>query len=247
MTVKKVILAPSDLISRYLGKDIVDIITAETPEEIVEWREGRAKKNYPYVSGSNFIRKFNEAFGFLWSHEIIKHEIIDKHVVTLNKVTAHIPKKIITRKYLDAQKNPVEETIIIEGQDIVKMQYGSYQAKVWANDGKDHKAGDIMSWGDSLKASATDGLKKSGVEFGFFLDVYGGMEEEAVDPNAPTGQQLGALQLWAGEAMMTEDELAGWVKETSGKDLGDCEQLEIMQLIPKLRDFAREKKRLANS
>jgi len=235
-----------ELLSRYVGEEVVNIILAETPQEIIEWRKGRGNKNYPYVAGSNFIRKLNEAFGFLWSHEVIKHEITDKHVVTLNKVTGHIPKRTIIRKYVDAQKGAVEETTVIEGQDIVKMQYGSYSAKVWNEDGKDHQAGDIISWGDSLKAAATDGLKKCSVEFGMFLDVYGGMEEEAVDPNQPTPQQIGALNLWAKDAGMTEAELAAWVMTTIGKELSSCDQLEIMQLIPRLRQVAKDKKKLAN-
>jgi len=50
---------------RFLGETVVNLITKETPKEVIKTRPGRGG-NYPYVPVYWFVSQLNGLFGYLW-------------------------------------------------------------------------------------------------------------------------------------------------------------------------------------
>lgn len=243
-----------ELRSRYLGQDVIDILAAPTPKDSdefgkwVEKRPGRGGRAYSYVPGFRFVQRLNDAFGCLWSHRVVESFEVDGHIVTLNQVSVTVPGRTITKEHPDG----TVETVRIDGVEIAKQQYGGSDIKKYAtndylkvkgkiqtdSNGKQilkHKAGNIIDLADDYKASATDGMKKCGTEFGMFLDVYAQRGEQETG----SAEQLEILYMRGEKAGLDKEATKVWAEEQLGTTLDQAEELTIMGLIPKLVEMAK--------
>jgi len=233
-----------ELREKYLGKDLVNILLSETPEEFIKTRPVRGGGIVPYIPGFRFIQRLNDVFGFFWSYDVPEAFEQDGHIVAKGKLSVTIPGRTITRELPSGEK----ETIIFEGLTIIKTQYGGSEIKKFAADVVDrksgkvkYKAGSIIDLGDDYKSAATDAFKKCGTELGMFLDVYSTRagEEEAGDKVSKA--QLEAIYMRGEQAGMDKEKTDKWIEEELGKKIEDAEPLDIMGLIPKLIDLAKKK------
>ena len=84
----------------------------------------------------------------------------------------------------------------------------------------------------------TDAFKKCATELGVFLDVY---ESRAAGEEGVTSQQLNVFYMRAEQVGMDKEKAEKWGEEEIGKPMGKWTDMEIMELIPKLLDMAKEK------
>jgi len=210
---------------QYLGKALVDELTAATPNDWVLERPIGGGGNAPYVPGFRFIERLNTCFGLLWSFDALEAFTQDGHVVVKGELTVHVPGQSITIG---------NETRTIEPITIKKVQYGSSEVKKYRTSGGSHKAGDMLSLGNDFKAAATDALKKCGILFGMFSDVYRQRAGEE-EGSRPTKQQLEAVYLRGKNFGWSPEETDKWIESNLKLKLSECDQMTIMsQVIPAL-------------
>jgi len=234
---------------KYLGKDLVDMLTAPTPtepDELGKWIEERPARGgsmVKYVPGFRFIQRLNDCFGFFWSYKVPEQFELNGQIVAKGELSVTIPGRTITRKLPDG----TEEQIRFDELTIKKTQFGSSEIKRYSKNvmGKGgnvviHKAGDVIDLGDDYKGAATDAMKKCATQFGMFLDVYAsrGAEEEGVATKA----QLDVLYMRGEQAGMSKEETEKWAEEQIGKPMREWDPLDAMGLIPVLIDMAKERK-----
>jgi len=224
------------------SRNLVAILTQETPKAWISERPIRGGGTAKYVAGYRFIQRFNDAFGFLWSQEFPWFERTDKEVISKGRWSLQVPGRTITKKYPDG----MEETVRFEGFSIVKEQFGSAEIKKWASDRKDKsgkivaKAGDAMDVGNDYKAASTDAMKKCGTELGMFSDVYGQREQSEIA--GPSDAQLKSFYIRAEKANMNQEQASAWAAERVGKPFKELSQQEVLGLITDLIDLAKEQK-----
>lgn len=230
------------------ARDLVDMLMAPTPvepDEFGKWidtRPARGGTMVSYVPGHRFIQRMNDCFGFLWSHTVKGHFEKDGQIVSLDQVKVEFPGRTITRRHPDG----TEETVRFDGFAIVKEQFGSSEIKRYSSEVKDrhgnikHKRGDVIDLGDDYKGASTDAMKKCITGFGMFHDVYGPREggEEGVVAKA----QLDVLYIRGEEAGMTDGETKVWAEKELETSLYDADPFDIMGLIPRLIEMAKERK-----
>ena len=233
------------------SKILVDILTSPTPPDWIKTRPARGGKPVPYIAAAYFIKRLNDAFGFLWSYECTEHFEKNNHIVAKGRFSFNIPGRTITH----INKDGSQDIIRFDGMTIIKEQFGSAEIKVYASteyvkdkkgnnvmvNGKPivkHLLGDIIDLGDDYKGASTDAMKKCGTQLGMFLDVYGPRESEE---EAGLREQYEVLFMRGQEAGMDEAQTTKWAEEKLGKKLKESDSLSIMQLIPDLLDMAREK------
>ena len=221
---------------------LVEILAQSTDKSIIRTRPIRGGGTASYVPGSEFIKRFNDAFGFLWSYEIPKVFQQDNQVVAQGRWSLQIPGRTITREYSDGTK----ETIKFDGFSVVKEQFGSAEIKKWTKDVTNpktkqvvYKAGSVMDLGNDYKAAGTDAMKKCGTELGLFLDVYGA--REASEEPGPSPKQLEAFYIRAEACSMDKEAADRWAEELLGKKILEATQPEVLGLVADLIDLAREK------
>jgi hypothetical protein len=227
--------------AKWLGDEIVQILTSPTPKKWIKERPIRGGGTARYVAGSHYNEKLNEAFGFLWSQEIREVRVDGDSVVSTVKISVEIPGARVTKEYPDGTREIIERP----GFKIVKEQCGGAEIKRYAKTVIDkksgitlHKAGDIIALGDDFKSAVTDAKKKAASEFGMFMDVYGDRED---DGKGPDRDQLESLYSAGEAAGMNAEQTDEWVKNETGKAATDCEPVELMGLLPKLREIAESK------
>lgn len=218
-----------ELKTRYLGKDLVDLLTSPTPEDWKFERPIRGGTLTKYVPGFRFIEKLNECFGFIWSYNVLETFEKDGHIVAKGELTVQIPGRELVKVYPDG----VREVAKFEGLTIRKVQYGGSEIKKY-------KSGSVMDLANDYKGAATDAMKKCATELGLFLDVY--QQREILSESAVSKEQLQALYSRGEKAGMSKEQADAWVLEETGKKVEECDQLIILALIPKLIRKAREKK-----
>jgi len=233
---------------KYLGKDLADMLTSPTPEDIIDERPVRGGGMVRYVAGSHFIERLNECFGFLWSYDVPHQFELNGQIVNKGQLTVHVPvpRKKTVRRYVEDGKTIEEESVEYERWDIVKTQWGSSEVKKYSSPTKDkkgniiHKVGDVIDLGDDYKGAATDAMKKCATQLGIFLDVYAARAAE--EEGAATKAQLDVFYWRAEEAGMTKEEAEKWGEEQLGVPVGEWSPLDAMGLIPALIDIAKERK-----
>lgn len=236
-----------ELSSRYLGEDLVSLLTAPTPQEIIDERPVRGGGNVKYVAGPHFIRKLNECFGYLWSYEVPNSFELKGQIVSRGKLTVHVPvpRKTVIKKYIEDGKEIEEKSIEYDILGIVKEQFGSSEIKKYSSSTTDrkgnvvHNTGDVIDLGDDYKGSGTDAMKKCATELGIFLDVY--ESRERAEEGIATKAQLDVFYWRAKEAGMEKEEAEKWGEEQVGKPLKEWEPLDAMGLIPALIDLKEKK------
>jgi hypothetical protein len=226
------------------SKDLAQLLTSDTPEEWVEERPIRGGGKVKYVPGPYFIKRFNDAFGFLWNYEVPEYFERDGQIVAKGRWSFRIPGRTITRKFPDG----TEETIRFDGMEVVKEQFGSSEIKRYSRDVKNpktgevtYKKGDVIDLGDDYKAASTDAMKKCGTQLGLFPDIYSSRAAE--EERGISKQQLEVLYMRGRNAGMDEQATLKWAEEELGKPLSAADQLEAMSLIPKLVDLAKERRK----
>ena len=224
-----------DLLVKHLGGDLVNFLTSPTPREYIESRPIRGGGTARYVPGWRFTERLNQAFGFLWSTHIREAHRDGDHVVVQGELSFKIPGRTVIREYPDGTK----ETVIFEGLEVTKSQFGGSEVKKYANPTGKYKVGDPMDIGNDFKAAATDMKKRCAVETGKFLDVY---SSRGTGEEGPGEAQLEVLYMRGSRAGMGKEQTDAWVEEELGKKTLDCEDAELMGVIPRLIRMAQEKK-----
>ena len=226
-----------NLRARFLGKELVDALTAPTPREFIWDRPGRGVKKVQYIPGHFFTMRMNECLGFLWSTDIPEwirdgNQIVEKVVVSV-----HFPGTSREIRYPDGRV----EILRTESIEIRKTQWGSSEIKHYERATKDHKVGDIIDLGDDFKGAGTDGFKKCCTQLGVGLDVYGqraAIDEEA--GTAPTDDQLEALYTRGLKAGMDRAAVDKWATEQEGSPPSQLPNPVVMKLIQELIKRGRE-------
>ena len=224
-----------NLLTRYLGEELVAFLLEPTPKEYIESREIRGGGTARYVAGHNFIKKLNEAFGLLWSSRIINSFRDGDQVVVQREFSFKVPGRTVIRELPDGTR----ETTIFEGFEITKAQFGRSEVKRYARPTGKYKAGDVMDLGNDFKGAATDGLKKCALELGVFADVY---SERGAEEEGPSTEQLEVLYMRGKNAGMTQEQTDVWVEAELGKKVLDCEPIEVLGLVPRLIRMAQGKR-----
>jgi hypothetical protein len=230
-----------NLLTKYLGEEVVDRILKPTEKELIRWRKIGGGKNAPYVAGSAFIARLNECFGFLWSYEVVETIKEGEHIVTKGRLTFEIP-GIKETTIADNGATVIRE---IRSIKVVKEQYGGAEIKRYREPSGKYKAGDMLDLANDYKAASTDAMKKCAVAAGLFLDVYSTLDDSEAPGNSKkaTKDQLAAIMLRGKRLGWSEEETVAWVKEETKLDMEDLEPLDAMGLIPKLMDKEKELKK----
>ena len=178
-----------------LTDDQIMAIRARTPKQLTKPLKGRGGKELTYVPIAIYIRKLNFVFGYgNWTHEITKSQVLEDHALVEGKLTIIPTGQVvmqfgghpIARELLGYEKpdqaNPgIMRRIDTWGwkklQDSKKPEEQK-DAYVWKK-----VYGSYVDPGDSIKAAATDSLKKCCSVIGFFSDIYS--PEEFVEVNQP--------------------------------------------------------------
>lgn len=150
-----------------LNKQQLQKILQKTPAKYVKERPAKGGGKWNYVTGGYIRKVLNLMFGWDWDFEIIDERIEGDEVIVKGKLTCRV-----------------------QGQSIVKMQYGNKDiAYRKAREGEDKKP---LSLGNDMKAAATDCLKKCAAEIGIAADIYNAedfnpvriMEDEELTPES---------------------------------------------------------------
>ncbi|MEO5635407.1 MAG: hypothetical protein ABIR14_02375 [Candidatus Paceibacterota bacterium] len=120
-----------------------------TPREQIYTRPGKGGKKFTYVTGSYVEKKLNYLFGFMWDFDVLEHGVVGDFIWVKGKFTGNLP----------------------NGTSISKTQFGRAEIKYLKD--KAHNPGNMVDYGNDLKAAATDCLKKCASLLGVAADVYG--------------------------------------------------------------------------
>jgi hypothetical protein len=212
-------------------KALTALVKKQTPTDVIKKRPIRGGGETDYVPGWWFVEQANALFGHLWSFEIVDHGIGDRQVWVKGKVTIRIPGR--RREVIGA--DGTREVVETEGTTIEKYQFGGHDIA------KSSKTGETVDIGDTLKAAATDCMKKCLTQIGIAADVYGDREElelrlaiasteEATRRNVETLLAVGKDIEWG------KDEIEDWVRKTFKKSLEEFTGDEFFPVIRALRE-----------
>lgn len=117
----------------------------KTPQEFTYERPAKGGGKWKYVEGGYVKKVLNFVTGFNWDFEIMDEMVMldIKQVIVKGKLTLRL-----------------------QGETVVKMQYGRADVKFKRSDNLP------LDLGNDLKAAATDALKKCASEFGVAADIY---------------------------------------------------------------------------
>lgn len=227
-----------ELRNKYLGGDLIDFLTSETPVEFTDYRPVGGGRKVKYIFGHYFIRKLNDAFGFLWSYDIPEWRKEDNQIVSKCELTVKVPGRTYKTTFPDGRIEEVRYDAI----EVKKTQFGGQEIKRYSQPTGKYKAGDIIDLANDFKGAATDGLKKCGTLFGIGLDVYG-QRGESEEKEGVRKDQLDVIIMRGTKAGMTEADTLKWAEEALGCKPEKADPLQLMGLVPKLIDIAKEKKK----
>ena len=66
-----------------------EVLDRPFDQEAIKTRPGNFGKSLNYVEAHEYIRRLNEAYGSMWSFNIVQHEILDNEVIVVGKLTTH--------------------------------------------------------------------------------------------------------------------------------------------------------------
>ena len=204
--------------SKYFGEAIANLLTRETPEDVIAERPGRGRQTFRYVPIAWFIAQLNALFGFNWDFEVTDHEVLEKmkQIWVKGKLTVRGPGNTV----------------------VTKTQFGGSAIKY-------NQQGAIIDIADDLKSASSDCLKKCATLLGMAWDVYSGSREKLTEAGPSTSQLLAFYK--RGEAAgLSKDGLDDWfTKQTSINKRGikpeEAVAAEIMGAIPLLIKLGKEK------
>lgn len=161
-----------------MEKKIRVMLEEDFPESMIKQRRGRTGGSIAYVGSPAFIQRLNDSFDGDWPFEIVEWHELHGEAIVLGRVTSP--------------------------GGIVKEQFGNSTISVYGT--KHERAGEIISFGDDLKAAASDAMKKCATLFGVGLSVYGGekagIKKEGSEEPDPKSAILANIQ--RGEEALSE-------------------------------------------
>jgi len=207
---------------RYIGKEVGTLIEEPTPPENISERVIGGGKSASYVEVSDYVRRLNLIFGYLWSHRIIGSPIIQGEDVVVY--------------------GELEIIIFVDGTkvSVIKGQAGGSKVKRYSKDDlsekKSYKAGDTIDLGNDVKAAISDSLKKCASEIGLFLDVYSmPLKSSQETLNKPSEGQFNTLYSRGKRVgLETEEEVKVWVRKRKKMDITALTSSEILELVAEL-------------
>lgn len=127
-------------------KGLIKVEKAPTTQ-ILEYKfrpdQIRNRNGLSYLESAAVIQRLNDAFGTAWNFQVVEQKTIEDEVITLGKLTIHGAEK-----------------------DTIREQYGSHSFA------RGRESNEILSRGDTMKASATDALKKCSSLLGIGLHLH---------------------------------------------------------------------------
>jgi hypothetical protein len=121
-----------------------EILERQFPKEQIKHRKGSYGKMLSYVPAVLVVDRLNEAFNYKWNWQIVSHEINNRQIICIGRLT-----------------------VKIDGETIIKEAFGSKQIEF--NKGTETPVNDT---GDDLKAACSDALKKAASLLGIGLHLY---------------------------------------------------------------------------
>lgn len=199
MSDKSTVLMPA------FDDELRNILTQETPREVVKTRKGKGGKRFSYVEHAWVTSQLNTAFNWGWSWEIVEWQLLPtptepSEVFALGRLTVHT-----------------------SNGDIVKMQFGTQAIK------RD-KQNNILSIGDDLKAASSDGLKKAASLLGLALDLYKSDAPPDDDEDHISNDPMTAYWAAAKAKGLTQDEGAALLAKHRGNP---DRALKELTMLPK--------------
>ena len=125
-----------------MNQDIINKLNEQFTKQQVKSRRGPSGKRLEYIEAHAVIARLNHALESDWSFEIIEHQILEKEIVVVGKLT------------------------ILSEPVVTKTAFGSQNIK------RHQQSGEPLSIGDDLKAAASDALKKAATLLGVGLHLY---------------------------------------------------------------------------
>jgi len=226
-------LVKQELKHRFLGRELVEALTAPTPQDYIWQRQGRGAGQVNYIPGHFFVERMNECLGFLWSTDIIETIREGDQIVQKVVVSIRFPGTSREMRHSDG----TVEIFRTEPIEIKKTQWGSSEVKRYDKVTKTHKQGDMIDLGDDYKGAGTDGFKKCCTLLGIGLDVYGNRVAASEDSRVQLANegQLEALYMRGQKAGQSKEDTKKWVRERNGADPeelpGPVVLKETMELI----------------
>ena len=156
-----------------------------TPDSAIKRRDGKGSTKFDYLPAAYVIRRLNEAFGHVWSFEVLKSEVVRGEVVGV-----------------PGTDNPVEVVALgrlsytLGGVPGVRDQYGvqtvEYQTDYAAPkvNGKAPKSSRPVSLGQAFQGAASRALKKCAESLGIGLDLKTGGEAPEPETTADDVQSI---------------------------------------------------------
>lgn len=200
LTINDVTLSKKSLVN----KDQFNLLFKATPSQHKYTRPAKGGGKWTYVKGTYVKKVLNFITGFNWDFEIVKENLlIDAgQVIILGKLTLRL-----------------------EGQEIVKMQYGRADIKF-------KKGTQIpLDIGNDFKAAATDSLKKCASEFGVAQDVYSAddFRQTQVIEELPEDWQLNKIAQLLSTSSYDDEERAHF--EVSCQDMSKDEAFDLIKRL----------------
>lgn len=184
------------LIKTFFEEKTIRFITRPTPKQHISTRKGPDGQTFKYVDGHYAKKCANFAFGFSHSFEITSKEIIGLSAIVLGRLIIRDPKT---------------------GRELLhKDDIGSHTIRFFK--GKSNTPENAVDIGNDFKSAATDCLKRTMVQVGFFSDVYGSNEAKQ-DGFIITGDDEGSGEMAARKPIVTTEVV------NNRKNLNDLENI----------------------
>jgi len=172
------------------------LLLNETPKYVIKQRKGKDGMYFDYVDTGYVIEQLNVLTGFRWDWNVEWQTSIDEAI----KINEFIVRGRLT----------VNGTDKFKGITVSKCDYGNHSIK-------EKTGGGYLSFGNDIKASNSDAIKRCARLFGIALDVYSGAVKRSQDENHPehpiTEGQRKRLEVLANDARIGHSGLKKLINE----------------------------------
>lgn len=212
------------------------LVLKQTPLDVISQRPIRGGRKADYVPTWWFVDQANALFGHNWTFEIVEQGVGERQVWVKGKLVVRTPERTEKEIRPDGTVWEVKQS----GIEIVKMQYGGHDLA------KDDK-GNTISIGDTLKAAASDSMKKCFTMLGIAADIYGDREElERRQIEAELTRHLKVLYDAGRDGGMEDVEVDALVLEKIGMAPGEMDNVSdlvsAISVVKKAVAVGREQK-----
>ena len=144
-----------------------EVIARTLPDQLIKQREGGGKKILSYVSGSTVIDLLNEAFGYLWSWDVVEQFVQESQP----KFNPRYDKEPQPQGPVAHVRGNLTVPIVQEDGTVVMITKSGFGSKTVLGGQADQE--------HIFKAAATDALKKAASLFGIGAQLYRDEDEQA--------------------------------------------------------------------